>query len=288
MRMANRRSSGCAGGIRGRRWPALLAVATLAWSAGGGAGRADPAATGTVRRAAGPLFDPATGQPVLDRILAHLDDLYRSDRSIAVLTLEIQKPNRTRTLTLKAWSRGTEQALIVIEKPEREAGTATLRIGRNLWNYLPRIARTIRIPPSMMLSSWMGSDLTHDDLVRESSLLEDFTAALGDRSEDPPGWTLSLKAREDTVGLWNRIEYVVSDGEALPVQARFYDRRDRLSRVMTFSHIRVFDGRRVPSRLELVPTDKEGHKTVVVYDEVRFNADVPESLFSLSSLEKAR
>jgi outer membrane lipoprotein-sorting protein len=225
------------------------------------------------------LIDPETGELALDRLLDWLDDLYRADSSIAQMT---------RTLTMKAWTLGTEKALLVVEAPARDKGTATLKVGKNLWNYLPRIARTIRIPPSMMMSSWMGSDFTNDDLVRESSLLDDYEARVVGRSDDPEGWLIDLKAKEGTVGLWDRVEYVVSPDGRLPLQARYYDRKGRLARTMTFSDVREFDGRRVPARLELVPTDKEDRKTVLVYDELEFNVELPESMFSLSQLERHR
>ncbi|MBN1918509.1 MAG: outer membrane lipoprotein-sorting protein [Verrucomicrobia bacterium] len=235
-----------------------------------------------------PLVHPTTGELVLKRVLEHLDDLYRAESSISTMTLTVFKPRRTRKLTMKAWTLGKEKALIVIEAPAREKGTATLRIGKNLWNYMPNIARTIRIPPSMMLSSWMGSDFTNDDLVRESSLLDDFDAEVTSRSTDPEGWIVDLRAKEGTVGLWDRIEYVVTPDGTLPLEARYYDRRGRLARVMTFSDVREFDGRAVPTRMEMAPADKEGYKTVLVYDELDFGADVPESLFTLSTLEQHR
>ncbi len=234
------------------------------------------------------LIDPETGELALERLLNWLDDLYRADSSVAEMTLTVTKPRRTRTMTMKAWTLGTEKALIVIEKPAREKGTATLKVGKNLWNYLPRIARTIRIPPSMMMSSWMGSDFTNDDLVRESSLLDDYEAEVVGRSDDPDGWLINLKAKEGTVGLWDRVEYVVSPDGRLPLLAKYYDRKGRLARTMTFSDVREFDGRRIPARLELTPVDKEGYTTVLVYDDLKFGVDLPESMFSLSQLERHR
>ena len=233
-----------------------------------------------------PVLDPETGKPILENLMHYLDDLYRADSSIGTMTLKVVRPRITRTMTLKAWTKGTEHALIVVKKPARYAGQATLRIERNLWNYMPRISRTIRIPPSLMLSSWMGSDFTNDDLVHESSLLEDFESELVGRSEDPEGWRVNLKAREETVGLWDRIEYVISPDGKYPREADYYDRKGRLARVMTFTEIRDFGERSIPARLELTPTDQKGHKTVMVYDDIAFNVEVPESMFSFSRLER--
>ncbi len=237
---------------------------------------------------ANPPLVNSEGQPVLKDVIEHLNDLYRSDSSVSVMTLTVVKPRRTRTMTLKAWTKGQEKALIVIKKPARDSGTATLKVGKNLWNYMPRISRTIRIPPSMMLSSWMGSDFTNDDVVRESSLLDDFHGKLTGRADEPKGWKVVLTAQKGTVGLWQRMEYVVSDDGMIPLQAKYYDRKGRLSRIMTFSEVREFDGRKIPTRMELVPVDKEGRKTVMVYDSMKFNVEVPESTFSLTKLEQHR
>jgi P-type Ca2+ transporter type 2C len=113
---------------------------------------------------------PVPPRPDVGVLLARLDDLYRSRSSVARIELQVTRPRATRRLRLKAWTQGEEQVLVVIEAPPREEGTATLRVGENLWNYLPRIARTIRVPPSMMLGSWMGTDFTNDDLVKGSPL----------------------------------------------------------------------------------------------------------------------
>jgi hypothetical protein len=186
--------------------------------------------------------------PDVEALLQRLDDLYRSQSSVARIELQVTRPRATRSLRLKAWTRGEENVLVLIEAPPREAGTATLRVGENLWNYLPRIARTIRVPPSMMLGSWMGTDFTNDDLVKESSLREDFAARVERRSEAPPGWWLALTVKPGVVGRWARSEVLVSD-EDLPVEERHYDRKDRLARTMRFDEVAVLGGRRLPRRM---------------------------------------
>jgi len=170
----------------------------------------------------------------------------------------------------------------------REAGTATLKVDANLWNYLPRIKRTIRIPPSMMLASWMGTDFTNDDLVRESSFSEDYAYQLVGRSNDPAGWLVQFDAKPGLIGLWNRVELVLSNDGMIPLQARYYDRKSRLARTMNWDNVREFDGRRLPVHMALVPEDEPGHRTELNYRDIRFDVDVPESTFSLSNLEQQR
>jgi hypothetical protein len=225
--------------------------------------------------------------PDVKAILDHLDDLYRSKSSISRMEIRVESPRSTRSLRLKAWSRGEEEVLVLIEEPPREAGTATLRVGDNLWNYLPRIARTIRVPPAMMLGSWMGTDFTNDDLVKESSLHDDFVSRVERRSEDPPGWWLTLDVKPDVVGRWAKIEILVSD-DWLPVEERHYDRKGRLARTMRFDEVELLGGRRIPARILLEPVDGEGRATELRYLEIEFDVPIPEDTFSLSRLEQKR
>jgi len=249
---------------------ALVAVATLVLSVG----RPQPAAL-------------AVTPPDPEVLLQHLDDLYRSKSSIARIQIDVTSPRTARMMRVKAWSRGEDEVLVLIEAPPREAGTATLRVGSNLWNYLPRIARTIRVPPAAMLGSWMGTDFTNDDLVKESSLRKDFSARVDRRSESPPGWWLVLEVKPGVVGRWARMELLVSD-ERLPIEERHFDRKGRLARTMRFDDVKVLGGRRLPAHIALVPADAESQKTEMRYLDVQFDMTLPDDTFSLSRLEQVR
>lgn len=230
---------------------------------------------------------PQPTPPDVDALLTRLDDLYRSSSSIARIEIRVTTARSTRSLRLKAWTRGEEQALIVIEAPAREEGTATLRVGPNLWNYLPRIARTIRVPPSMMLGSWMGTDFTNDDLVKESSLRKDFDSRIDRRSDNPPGWWIRLDVKPGIVGRWARIDTLVSD-DLLPIEERHFDRKGRLARTMAFDEITMLGGRRLPAHLTLTPADSSGQRTEMRYLDAQFDVALPEDTFSLSRLERPR
>lgn len=230
------------------------------------------------------------GQPAhpdVEAVLGHLDELYRSKSSIARLEIQVTTPRTTRSMRLQAWTRGEDEALIVIEAPPREEGTATLRVGSNLWNHLPRIARTIRVPPSMMLGSWMGTDFTNDDLVKESSLRKDFVGRIDRRSTAPAGWWIFLDVKPGIVGRWARIEVLVSD-DLLPIEERHFDRKGRLARTLRFDEITVLGGRRLPAHMTLTPADSEGQRTEMRYLEAQFDVPLPDDIFSLSRLERRR
>ena len=228
------------------------------------------------------------GKLDLDAVVKYFEDMYRSESSISEVELKITKPRSKRTLGMKVWTKGEEKVLIVIQSPAREKGTATLRVEKNLWNYLPRIRRTIRIPPSMMLTSWMGTDFTNDDLVRESSYSEDYTYKFVRHSEKPEGWLINFDAKPEVVGLWKRFELIVTEDGRIPIQAKYFDRKDRHARTIYWSEVKDFDGHIIPSKMTLVPEDKQGHKTELIYSDIDFDVQVPENMFSLSELERKR
>ena len=225
--------------------------------------------------------------PDVDAALAKLDDLYRSNSSIATVEIVVVTPRSTRTMRVKGWTRGEDRALIVVESPTRDAGTATLRVEENLWMYLPRVAKTMRIPPSMMMGSWMGTDFTNDDLVKESSLRKDYAATLGARSTAPAGWWITLTAKPGVVGRWAKIELLVSD-ELLPVEERHFDRKQRLARTIGFDDVKTLGGRRLPTHMICTPADATDKRTEMRYADIAFDVDVPDSTFSLSQLERKR
>jgi len=226
--------------------------------------------------------------PDVALLLKRFDEMYESSGTTAQVQITIVKPKKTRTLRMRMWGKGEDKALIVIDAPTRDAGTATLKVGNNLWNYLPKISRTIRVPPSMMMGSWMGSDLTNDDIVRESSYEEDYTSEFVGHSTDPTGWKVRLDARPDVVGLWDRVEIVFSYDDKLPVQSQFFDRKGRLSRTMRLEEVKEIGGRRIPTLLTIIPEREEGRRTELRYLHVEFDVKLDDSMFSLSQLERRR
>lgn len=234
------------------------------------------------------VFAPLAAYAEVDaRALAkELDELYRSKASEGRMTMQVRTPDYEREMKMKVWSRGMDDTLVVITSPKKEEGTASLKRGNEMWNYLPKIEKTIRIPPSMMMGSWMGSDFTNDDLVRESSWEQDFDVSL---EPAPPTGQVCLRfvPKESAVVTWSRIVTCFDAATRLPVTSDYYDEKDRKARRMTFSDVRELGGRRIPARMTLVPLTKEGHETVVIYDEMQFDGDVPASLFTLTNLRRA-
>jgi outer membrane lipoprotein-sorting protein len=228
----------------------------------------------------------ATDMPKVEDVVRRLDDLYRTSGSSGHVELFSKTETQTRHLKMRVWSKGKDKSLIIIDEPALEAGTETLKVGNNLWNYLPKISRTIRIPPSMMLSSWMGTDFTNDDLVKDTSYERDFITRITGPSTDPKGWKGVMDVRPGIVGRWQKIEWVVNEEATLPVEARYFDRKGRLARTMRFTDVKMMGGRRIPTRVVLETVDQPGHLTELRYLDMKFNVKLPDNLFSLSQLER--
>lgn len=221
-------------------------------------------------------------------IVRKADQKMRGESSKTEATMTIVRPDWERSISMKTWSRGTDYALILITAPARDEGTAYLKRGNEIWNWVPNVGRTIKLPPSMMMQSWMGSDFTNDDLVRESSIVTDYEhELLGEETiRDYETYKIEMTPTPDAPVVWERVLIWISKEEFLQLRIEFYDERNELINTMIASDITEFDGRRLPSRMEMIPADKEGHKTIMEYQSMDFNEEIPESFFTVQNMRQ--
>jgi len=221
-----------------------------------------------------------------EELARKLDNLYRSQTSSAQVEMEIVTPDWQRTLSLKAWSKGQDKTFIRILKPKKESGVGTLRLGTEMWNYLPKTDKVIKIPPSMMMSSWMGSDFTNDDLVKEYTFVNDFTFRLITPPEAQKGFAyLECRPKPGVPIVWDKIVIAVDEATVLPAWQKFYDEKGKVARVMNYSQVRTFGRRTIPTVMEMIPQTKEGYKTVLRYVSVQFDLALDDDIFSLRNLQ---
>jgi len=219
-------------------------------------------------------------------IIDRVDRILRGESSHGTATMEVVTENWERSMTMEMWSLGTDYSLIRITAPKSEEGTATLKAEDDIWNYLPRVDRTIKIPASMMMGAWMGSHFTNDDLVKESRLIEDYDIEIayeGDR-EGAEVWEFQLIPKPEAPVVWGSISYRVRKDDLMPLWARYYDEDGTLVRTMTFSDFRLMGGRLVPAAMDVLPEDKPGERTSVRYAELEFDVDLNRDFFSLRAL----
>jgi len=218
-------------------------------------------------------------------IVKKIDELYRSQSSYTEMEMEIVTPHWQRTLRMKVWTKGTRHTFIRITAPAKEAGVATLRVGNEMWNYLPNTNKVMKIPPSMMMSSWMGSDFTNNDLVQEFTLLDDYNFDLVHPDTARQGY-LYIRAipKQDRPIVWGKQLITVRKSDSLPVREEYYDEKGNLMRVLNFRDITQLGGRTIPAVMEMLPKDKEGNRTVIRYLDARFDTNVSDDIFSLRNL----
>jgi outer membrane lipoprotein-sorting protein len=239
------------------------------------------------------LAAPASVQTAPDQraleLVRKMDDLYRSKTSYAQLEMEVVTPDWQRTLVLRAWSGGLDKTFIRILEPKKEAGVGTLRLGNEMWNYLPNTDKVIKIPPSMMMSSWMGSDFTNDDLVKEYTFVNDFTFRMITPEHPEPGLAyVECQPKPGVPIVWDKIVIALRESDNLPIWQKYFDEKGRVARLMTYSDIKTFGRRTIPTVMEMIPQTKPGYKTVLRYGSVQFDVPLDDNLFSLRNLQSGR
>lgn len=225
----------------------------------------------------------AESDPRAVELLERMDQLYQQEASHATLSMHIKTPDYERTMRLESWSLGLDYALVRVLEPVRDRGVSTLKRENDMWNYLPRVNRVVKVPPSMMMGSWMGSDFTNDDLMRDASWVEEYSVRLAEEDER---YLLRLTPKEQTVTVWGGMEIDVSRDTLLPLEQRYFNEAGTLMRVMTFDNVREFNGTALPARMTLTPLNKEGHQTVVEYHELSFDVNLNENWFTLQNLRR--
>lgn len=212
------------------------------------------------------------------------------ETSQAEMTMTIVRPDWTRSMSMKSWSKGDEFALMLITAPARDAGTATLKRGNEVWNWAPRIERTIKLPRSMMSQSWMGSDFTNNDLVQEVSIIDDYDhRVLKDSTiEGRACWKIELIPHEDAAIVWGKIYSWIDKTDYLTLRSEFYDEDDYLINVMQSSNIRTMGGRTFATKLEMIPVEEDGHKTVMEYQSISFDGALNDAFFSVQNMKRVR
>jgi outer membrane lipoprotein-sorting protein len=242
-------------------------------------------------------LEPAPADVSVDDIVHRAEDAMRGDRTYCDCEMTVRSPRlaQPRSVRFESWSDGPgKRSFIRIHEPAKDAGTGFLKLHPNLWMYVPRVERTIRVPPSMMLQSWMGSDFTNDDLVRESSEVEDYDHVLlgvdpgSEKSAGRRAYVIEYRPHEDAPVVWGRILAWVDAEHSNPLFQEFYDEDGVRIRELRFGDVREVDGRHVPHLWTLTPLDKEGHETVVRVEKIRYDLEIEESVFTTRNLKRTR
>lgn len=226
----------------------------------------------------------------LEEIIRRADEKFRGNSSRGEMSMIIERPTWSREVTMKSWTLGNHYSLIYITTPAKEKGQVFLKRNKEMWNWVPTIERMIKIPPSMMMQSWMGSDFTNDDLVRESSLAKDYTHKLlgEEKMAGYDSYKIELIPNDDAPVVWGKIIMWVSKADYLWLKGEYFDEDGVLVNTEILTDIKQMGNRKMPTRLEMIPADKPGQKTIMIFRNIEFDVKIDESFFSQQNMKKVK
>ena len=235
------------------------------------------------------LFYTASAQDAKE-IIRKSDEVMRGKTGQAEMTMTIVRPKWTRAVSMKSWSKGDDFSMILITGPARDKGTTFLKREKEMWNWQPTINRNIKLPPSMMGQSWMGSDFTNDDLVKQASIVVDYTHKItgSETLEGRDCHKIELTPKANAAVVWGKVIMWVSKQDYLQLKGEMYDEDGELVNTMKASKIKNLGGRMIPSYQEMIPADKEGHKTILEFKNMAFDINLADDFFSVQNMKKVK
>ena len=222
------------------------------------------------------------------QIVEKSDNLQRGETNYSIFSMTIVRPKWTRTIEMKNWSKGRDYAMTYITAPAKDKGQVFLKRNNEMWNWVPSISRMIKIPPSMMSQGWMGSDYTNDDILKESSIVVDYHQKIigSEQVEGIDCYKIELDPKEDAAVVWGKVIKWISKKEYWQLKTEYYDEDDELMRTELASEVKQFSDRKLPSKLEIIPADEPGHRTVVVVKSAKFNIKLDDGFFSQQNMKR--
>lgn len=221
-----------------------------------------------------------------DNWLKYADKEMRGERSHGEMTMTIETPNWERTLEIESDVEGKKQALSTIVSPAKDKGIRTLRIENNMWNYFPKLKRKVAVSSSMLLASWMGSDFTNDDILKASSMSEDYEHSfLPDEKKNGVEYkVIENKAKSTAKVMWPKIVTLSSTKDCLPREYRYYDKQNKLKRTLTLDNVKTFDGHKMLTKWVMRQEDDAKKRTTLEYKNMKFNVSFKADHFTQKNL----
>lgn len=214
----------------------------------------------------------------------------RSNAFTMELSMEVIRPKWTRELNFKTWSLGSDYGLMSIQGPAKDKGTNFLRIKSEGWNWIPSIERVIKISPSQMSQSWMGSDFTNEDLLKEASIVNDYTHSMVETVSLNGTQCYKIKAtpKEGAAVVWGKVLLWIGKDDILQRKAEYYDETGKLINTLIQKDFKTLDGKKIATTLEMKPANKTGYKTIVKISSADFNASLSADFFSITNMKSLK
>jgi len=223
-------------------------------------------------------------------IVKKADERAKGKTSIATITIQTIRPKWTREMTVKSWTKGNDWVIILVTAPARDKGVVYLKRKKEVWNWIPAIERNIKLPPSMMSQSWMGTDFTNDDLVKEASVVEDYNhSIIGDTViENRICYKIQMLPKAQAAVVWGKLLMCIDKKDFLMLHVEYFDEEGKLINTMIASDIKLLGGKLLPARLEMIPNEKKGNKTVLIYNALQFDKPIDDNFFTTQNMPKVQ
>ena len=219
-------------------------------------------------------------------IVQRTDEKMRGKSSEAVILIRTIRPGWSREMKVKTWMQGTQFAMIRVESPPKDKGIIYLKRKTEVWNWIPSIEKVIKLPPSMMSQSWMGTDFSNDDLVRESSIVHDYSHRFsGDTVINGKDcYLITMIPLPDAPVVWGKLIVCIDKTDLVELHVRFYDEEGVLINFMNGYDVKMMGGRLIPTRFEMIPVNKKNQRTEMIYQQIRFNIPIDEGFFTTEKM----
>lgn len=236
------------------------------------------------------LMASTTWAQTAKEIIKMADDKMQGLSNKSIMKMTIVRPTWKREITMKGWALGRDYSLILITAPARDKGSAFLKRDNEMWNWQPSIDRVIKLPPSMMLQSWMGSDFTNDDLVKESSIVNDYDQTLEQDTiiNGMECYKIVMIPHEDAAVVWGKVIVYIDKVNINQLLVYYYDEDNFLVNTMVLSDIKEMGGRIIPTHMEMIPADEPDNRTIIDYLDIEFDLKINQSFFSLQNMKRIR
>lgn len=233
------------------------------------------------------LFPAFINAQTAREIVQKADEKMRGNTSQAIITIKTIRPSWSRTMTVKTWMKGSDLAMILIQSPAKDKGIVFLKRKKEVWNWMPVLEKTIKLPPSMMSQSWMGTDFTNDDLVKESSVVNDYEHSIvGDTVIDNrPCFIIQMIPKPEAAVVWGKLVVCIDKKDMLELHTKFFDEDGSLINTMNAYDVKVMDGRLIPTTFEMIPADKKNQKTEMIYQAIQYNKPIEDAFFTTERMK---
>ena len=214
---------------------------------------------------------------------------WRGLSSYTEMTMLIHRPDWERSMTMRAWTKGQEQTLVRVVEPKKDRGSGTLTDDDSMWTFSPKVNRVIKVPSSMMGQSWMGSDFSNKDVARADDIIDqyDHTVLQSEEIDDLVVYEIESIPHEEAAVVWGREVLKIRDDHVV-LEHAFFDQDGELVKKLVSLEIEEMGGRTIAKRQRMVKTEDPDEWTEISVNDVEYEIELKDSLFTLSSLRNPR